>query len=78
MKIRHDKMKKDDRPVQGETYNVYNGETPLFQAVIKEYSGACWAKISVQKPLSTSVENVYKSGDEFDIKVASYRYEKQS
>ncbi len=77
MKIRHDKMKKDERPVEGETYNVFNGETPLFQALIKEYSGACWAKISVQKPLSPTVEHIYKNGDEFDIKVASYRYEKQ-
>lgn len=76
MKHRHDKLKKEDRPVQGEVYDVYNSGEPVFRASIKEYTGTCWAKVSVIEPLSEKVTGIYNKGDEFDIKVASYQYSK--
>lgn len=76
MKHRHDKIKKEDRPVEGEIYDVFNGDDAVFRAEIKEYTGTCWAKVSVVAPLSEKVTGIYHKGDEFDIKVASYTYSK--
>ena len=76
MKHRHDKIKKEDRPEQGSIYDVFNNGEPMFRAEVREYTGTCWAKVSVITPLNEKVKNVYNTGDEFDIKVASYEYVK--
>lgn len=59
-------------PHVGEKYRVeYNG-TELYDAVILEHDGGCWAKVKVENVLSSPQEKMYKPGMEFDLKLSHY------
>lgn len=73
-RILHDKVKKEDRLVPGQVYNVSNNGQDVFQAEVLEYSGTCWAKIRVSKLLDEQFSRYYRPGQEFDIKAAQYGF----
>lgn len=75
MKRIHDKINKETAPVAGENYILLLDNEPLYSAEIMEYKGGCWAKIKVNEPLHPEYRALYKNGDVFDVKIASYQFE---
>ncbi len=67
-----------DAPEKGGLYRVeYKGEE-VYDAKVLDYEGGCWAKVRIEKVLPGQYENVYKVGQEFDLKLAYYKLYEQS
>jgi hypothetical protein len=71
MKPVHEKLPKENRPESGEVYTFAHGGTPRFEAEIVKYGGGCWARVRVR---DSHAGEVYRPGDEFDIKIAQYEF----
>jgi hypothetical protein len=75
MKRIHDKIDKENAPKVGEQYVLRLSGEELYSAEVIEYKGGCWAKIKVNEPLHPEYSALYKNGDVFDVKIASYEFE---
>lgn len=71
MKIEHDKV-----PVEnftpGSRYTVSMQGRRLYSAEVVKFHGGCWATVRVEKALDAELEQHYRPGTTFDIKVAQY------
>ncbi|GAB1429867.1 hypothetical protein MASR2M18_07000 [Ignavibacteria bacterium] len=74
MKHRHDKIAKEDRPVEGQTYDVLLDGRPIFEAEVTDYKGGCWAHLKVNKAFDSEYASLYSPGDEFQTKIAAYKF----
>ncbi|MBV6479245.1 MAG: hypothetical protein HGGPFJEG_02016 [Ignavibacteria bacterium] len=60
-------------PEVNKSYRVeYNGKE-LYDAVIIQYDGGCWAKIRIENVLLPENEKMYFKGQEFDLKLGYYK-----
>lgn len=74
MKHRHDKIAKEDRPIEGQIYEVLLNGRPIFEAKVTDYKGGCWAHLKVNKALDAEYASLYSPGDEFQTKIAAYKF----
>lgn len=63
-------------PDIGKTYTCYLHDTALYSATIEKIQG-CWATVTVVRPAPGKFEQHYRTGQQFDIKVAMYEFEEQ-
>lgn len=74
IKRKHDKIAKEDRPVEGILYEVRLAGRPLFEAEITNYKGGCWARLKVSRAIDEEYAELYTPGDEFQTRVAAYEF----
>lgn len=68
----------NNAPVEGKTYRVEYKGSEIYDAKILQYEGGCWAKIEIENVLPSENENMYRKGQEFDLKLGYYKlYELQ-
>lgn len=65
-------------PEEGKVYRVEYKGSELYDAKVLQHEGGCWAKIKIENVLPSENENMYKEGQEFDLKLGYYKlYELQ-
>lgn len=74
MKRKHDKISKEDRPMEGLLYEIRLAGKPVFEAEVTNYKGGCWANLRVSRALDEEYADLYKPGDEFQTRVAAYEF----
>lgn len=74
MRHKHEKLPRAARPNEGGTYTLLHNGTPMFAAELTKYDGGCWASVRVTE----AINDAYKAGDAFDIRVAMYEYEEKT
>ncbi len=75
--IHHTKLSKEESPIVGSEYRFLTKESQeLFDAKICKYSGGCWGTIEVTTVLSSQMEQFYKAGMQFQVKMAMYDFVK--
>lgn len=75
MKVEHSKVPLTEFEPGG-TYRFSINGTPLYTAKVVKFHGGCWATVSVINCLHEPMKNEYVAGTEYDIKVATYNFEK--
>ncbi len=70
--MKHNHILKD-APEKDKQYTISLKGEELFDAKVLEYEGGCWAKVKVEKVHPGKNENLYKEGQEFDLKLAYYK-----
>ncbi|HBB26070.1 MAG TPA: hypothetical protein DCZ59_07355 [Bacteroidetes bacterium] len=71
MKIEHDKVPVTEF-TPGQHYTVAMNGRPLYTAEVVKFHGGCWATVRVETALDEQMQQHYKPGTTFDIKVAQY------
>ncbi|MCY7361134.1 MAG: hypothetical protein LH629_03555 [Ignavibacteria bacterium] len=60
-------------PEKDKTYRVEYKGSELYDAKVLAYDGGCWAKIRIENVIPSENDNLYKEGQEFDLKLAYYK-----